>query len=152
VASQELLDRFNSTILSPPLSFGPAAAMSSQIGAVAEVVHASTKLTDMFDEAFNDLGVSDRIPSLKEANQEFVKALLVYRDTVLQDVLAHAMAQGQDNSSKIGKSTEWGSKRAWVKSPSSAGTSSMMSVVGEEGRGGAGNNKTIVISHSRLML
>jgi hypothetical protein len=66
--------------------------MSSQIGAVVEVVRASTKLTDMFDEAFNDLGVSDRIPSLKEANQEFVKALLVYRDTVLQDVLAHAMA------------------------------------------------------------
>lgn len=56
------------------------------------------------------------MPTLREAQQELVKALLTYRDTVLQDVLVHAMAQGPDNSHKVGKSTELGSKRLWVKS------------------------------------
>lgn len=51
---------------------------------------------------------------------------------MLRDVLAHAMAQGSDNSHKIGKSTEWGGKRAWVKSTPSVGTSSIMSVVSED--------------------
>jgi hypothetical protein len=89
-------------------------------------VRTSAQLVDKLESAFDDLGVSDKIPTVREAQQEFVKSLLTYRDTVLQDVLAHAMAQRSDNSHK-GKSTEWGSKRAWVKSTPSVGTSSMMS-------------------------
>jgi hypothetical protein len=96
--------------------------MSSQIGAVAEVVRTSAQLVDKLESAFDDLGVSDKIPTVREAQQEFAKSLLTYRDTVLRDVLAHAMAQGPDNSHKIGKSTEWGSKRAWVKSTLDTGT------------------------------
>jgi hypothetical protein len=80
--------------------------MSSQIGAVAEVVRTSAQLVDKLESAFDNLGVSDKIPTVREAQQEFAKSLLTYRDTVLRP----------DNSHKIGKSTEWGSKRAWVKS------------------------------------
>jgi hypothetical protein len=66
--------------------------MSSQINAVADVVRTSAQLVDKLESAFDDLGVSDKIPTVREAQREFVKSLLTYRDTVLQDVLAHTMA------------------------------------------------------------
>ncbi len=84
------------------------------------------------DSAFTHLEVDDRMPTLRDAQHGFAKAMMAYRDTVLQDAMQHAMEQGSDYPRKIGKSTEWGSKKPWVKTTPSVGTSSMMSVVSED--------------------
>lgn len=79
----------------------------------------SRALVDEIESAFADLGLNDKMPTLRDAHQAFVKAVITYHDTVLQDVISHAMEQGSDYP------------RKWVKAPPSVGTSSMMSVVSE---------------------
>jgi hypothetical protein len=83
------------------------------------------------DDAFTHLEVGI-MPTLRDAQHGFAKAMMAYRDTVLQDVMQRAMEQGADYPGKIGTSTEWGSKKPWVKTTTSVGTSSMMSVVSED--------------------
>jgi hypothetical protein len=82
--------------------------MSSQQGQVGKVIDTSTELVDRIEDAFKGLEVDDKMPPLREAHQEFVAALVTYRDTVLHDILARAVGLSGDNSSKMGHSTEWG--------------------------------------------
>lgn len=82
--------------------------MSAQQGQVGKVIDTLTELVDRIEDAFKGLEVDDKMPSLREAHQEFVAALVTYRDAVLHDILAHAVGSNGDNSSKMGRSTEWG--------------------------------------------
>ncbi|KAG4438210.1 hypothetical protein IFR05_006307 [Cadophora sp. M221] len=86
---------------------------------VDDVISTSRALVDEIESAFADLGLNDKMPTLRDAHQAFVKAVITYHDTVLQDVISHAMEQRSDYP------------RKWVKAPPSVGTSSMMSVVSE---------------------
>ena len=76
--------------------------------AVGKVIDTLTEFVDKIEFAFKGLEVDNKMPSLREAHQEFVAALVTYRDIVLHDILAHAMGSSGDNSSKMGRSTEWG--------------------------------------------
>jgi hypothetical protein len=70
--------------------------MPSQISAVDDVVNTAHSLVDEIENAFKGLEMSDKIPTLREAEQSFVNALLTYRNSVLQEVIAHAIEQGLD--------------------------------------------------------
>lgn len=86
------------------------------------------------EDAFKDLETSNKMPTLRECQNEFAMALTFYRDTVLRDVLSHAVSDDAPGSkAKLGKPTEWGGKKPWVKPPMSLGESSRMSTVAEEG-------------------
>lgn len=110
--------------------------MTSHTAQVAEVITASSKLVDALEGAFDDLRTSDRMPALRECQEQFANALLTYRDLVIRDVLEHTVASKSDsNSSKMGRPVEWGGKKQWSKGAPSTGTSSKMSVVQEDGGG-----------------
>jgi hypothetical protein len=50
--------------------------MSFQQGQVGKVIDTSTELIDKIEDTFKDLEVDDKMPSLREAHQEFVAALM----------------------------------------------------------------------------
>lgn len=110
-------------------------AMSHQFSAIDDVIRESARMTDLVETAFAGLKMSDKAPELRECQESLARALLEYRNTVLRDIVAHAVEQSPDNPRKMGKSTEWGSKKPWVKSTPSVGTPSMMSVVSEDADG-----------------
>ena len=66
--------------------------ISSQQGQVGKVIDTLTELVDKIEDAFKGLEVDNKMPSLREAHQEFVAALVTYRDTVLHDILAQSRA------------------------------------------------------------
>jgi hypothetical protein len=91
---------------------------------------------DALEGAFDDLKTSDRMPALRECQEQFANALLTYRDLVIRDVLEHTVAaKSESNSSKMGRPVEWGGKKQWSKGAPSTGTSSKMSMVQEDGGG-----------------
>lgn len=110
--------------------------MSSHLSHVADVIHTSGQLVDAVESAFDDLKTSDKMPRLRECQEQFAAAMLSYRDMVIRDVLEHAVAPKSDsNATKLGKPVEWGSKQGWKKGTESVGTSSKMSAAPEEDAG-----------------
>lgn len=85
---------------------------------VVDVISTSRAFVDEIESAFADLELNDKMPTLRDAHQGFVKAVITYHDTVLQ-VISHAMEQEPDYP------------RKWDKALPSVGTSSMTSVVSE---------------------
>jgi len=79
---------------------------------VDDVISTSRAFVDEIESAFANLELNNRMPTLRDAYQAFVKAMITYHDMVLQDVISHAMEQGPDYP------------RKWVKAPTSVGTSS----------------------------
>ena len=89
-----------------------------------------------FDEdAYKELENNHKLPGIKEAVDSFTEAIIEYNDTVLKDLVAASIASVGDNSGKIRKSTEWGSKKPWKKTAVSVGASSKMSAVSEDADG-----------------
>ena len=78
---------------------------------VDDVISTSRAFVDEIESAFANLGLNDKMPTLRDAYQAFVKAMITYHDSVLHDVLLHAMEQGPD------------CPRKWVKAPPPVGTS-----------------------------
>jgi len=87
------------------------------------------------EDAYKEMEMDYKTPSIVEAYNEFARAIVEYRDAVLYDLVAASIAASGDNSSKIGRSTEWGSKKQWKKPVPSVGNSSKMSVLSEEAEG-----------------
>ncbi len=75
------------------------------------------------------------MPTLREARDEIVRALVEYRDSVLKDLVSNAISSSGENSNKMGRSTEWGSKKPWKKSAPSVGESTKFSAVPEQEEG-----------------
>jgi hypothetical protein len=110
--------------------------MSTHTAQVNDIINTSGRLIDALDDAFKDLQASDKMPTLRECQNEFANALVVYRDTLLKDVLGHALStSGESNQGKLGRAAEWGSKKPWTKTQQSIGTSSKMSAVSEKDEG-----------------
>jgi hypothetical protein len=78
---------------------------------VDDVISTSRAFVDEIESAFANLELNDKMPTLRDAYQAFVKAMITYHDSVLHDVLLHAIEQGPDYP------------RKWVKAPPSVGTS-----------------------------
>ena len=76
-----------------------------------------------------------KLPSVKEAIDSFAVAMIEYRDAVLKDLVASSTASVGDSSGKIGRATEWGSKKPWKKTAASMGASSRMSAMLEDAGG-----------------
>jgi hypothetical protein len=103
--------------------------MSTHTSQINDIINTSGRLIDALDDAFKDLQASDKMPTLRECQNKFTKALVVYRDSVLKDVLSHTLStSSESNQSKLGRAAEWGSKKPWTKTKQSVGTSSKMSV------------------------
>lgn len=95
----------------------------------------SKALVDEIEDAYKELEADHKPLSLRKSYAEFARALIEYRDSVLYDLVTASTAASGDSSNKIGRSTEWGSKRSWKKSAPSVGESSKMTVMSEEGGG-----------------
>lgn len=107
-----------------------SSTMASHTREVEKLTQASASLVDELESAFNDLKTTDKIPSLRKAHDDFVMAMLSYRDMVIRDVLEYTVTQrSAQNSSKLGKPVEWGGKSKWNRGTPSVGTSSKMSIV-----------------------
>jgi hypothetical protein len=123
-----------------PLKYSDYVSQMNQRGA-AQVPQATIMLekaktlVEEMEEAYKELEVDHRPLSLREAYSEFSRAMVEYRDSVLYDLVAASIAATGDNSSKVGRSTEWGSKKQWKKTTPSVGESSKMTVVSEDGEG-----------------
>jgi hypothetical protein len=76
--------------------------MPSRISAVDAVVNTAHSLVDEIENAFKGLEMSNKIPTLREAESSLVKALLAYRNSVLQEAIAHAIEQGLNYPRKSG--------------------------------------------------
>ena len=106
--------------------------MSAQVHEVDKVIRAANNIASEFEDAYKELEGNHRLPNVKEAVNSFVMAMIEYRDSVLKDIVASSVASVADSPGKIGKATEWGSKRAWKKAATSVGASSKMSVVSDD--------------------
>jgi hypothetical protein len=69
---------------------------------------------------------------MTEAYNEFAQALVEHRDFILYDLISASVGGSGDNSSKLGRNTERGSKKQWKKPAPSVGASSRMLVLSEE--------------------
>lgn len=76
-----------------------------------------------------------KLPSVKNAADSFVSAIIEYRDAVLKDLVTASIDSAGDNSFKVGMATQWGNKKPWHKAPQSVGTSSRMSAVTDDSDG-----------------
>jgi hypothetical protein len=61
-----------------------------------DVVSTSRAFVDEIESAFANLELNDKMPTLRDAYQAFVKAMITCHDMVWQDVISHAMEQGPD--------------------------------------------------------
>lgn len=109
--------------------------MADHASQINRLMEAGTNVAAEMEDAFKELESNHKLPSVKDAMDEFKKALIEYRDTVIKDMVSYRVTMVGDNSSRVGKSTEWGSKKPWKKAVASVGTSSKMSVVSEEADG-----------------
>lgn len=110
--------------------------MTSHIAQVDVLIRASDSLVDAVEKAYDDMKTDDKLPELRECKRQFADALLMYRDMVIRDVVAHTVKASSDsNASKTGRPVEWGSKKGWSKGATSTGTSTKMSVASEDGGG-----------------
>lgn len=119
--------------------YEPCALWKRMTTSVDDVISTSRALVDEIESAFADLGLNDKMLTLRDAHQAFAKAVITYHDTVLQDVISHAMEQGSDYP------------RKWVKASPSVGTSSMMSVVSEN-TGGMEQSLQMLVRTKRRFL
>lgn len=106
-----------------------------QVHEVGRLLEKSRTLVEEMEDAYKTLESNHKSPSLTEAYHEFSRALIEYRDSVLYDLVTASVAASGDSSTKIGRSTEWGSKKQWKKPAPSVGASSKMSVLSEEAAG-----------------
>jgi hypothetical protein len=106
--------------------------MTAQVPQVDRLIEKSSTLVEEIEDAFKELESNHRMPRLRDARDEMVKALIEYRDSVLKDIVANAISVNSENSNKIGRSTEWGSKKPWKKSVPSVGESTRFSTVPEQ--------------------
>jgi len=106
--------------------------MSAQVPQADRLIHAANSVALEMEDAYKELEGNHRLPSVKEAVNSFVAAIIEYRDAVLKDLVASSIASIGDNSGKVGKATEWGSKKPWKKTAASVGASSRMSVMPED--------------------
>lgn len=106
--------------------------MSAQVPQVDRVIYAANNIAVEMEDAYKELEGNHNLPSIREAVNSFVSAIIEYRDAVLKDLVAASINSAGDNSGKVGKSTEWGSKKPWKKSSASVGASSRMSAVSED--------------------
>ncbi len=83
------------------------------------------------DDAFKALDVNGTPPGVKDALEEFASSIVAFRDTVLRDILQHAVSD-TGGSGTISRPTEWGSKKSWQKVTPSVGSSNRISVLAEE--------------------
>lgn len=105
---------------------------AKQLPQVARMLEKSRTLVDEIEDAYKELESNHRTPSLTEAYEEFARAMIEYRDSVLYDLVSASVTAAGDSSSKLGRATEWGSKKQWKKSTASIGNSSKMSVLSED--------------------
>lgn len=107
----------------------------SQVPQVGNLIEKAGTFVNELEEAYKELESNHRPVPLRSAYEEFSRALVEYRDSILCDIVSSSIAASGDNSSKIGRSTEWGSKKQWKKPPPSVGNSSKMSVLSEDDGG-----------------
>jgi hypothetical protein len=108
---------------------------AAQVPEVGRMLEKSRALVDEIEEAYREIEPDHKPLSLREAYTEFARAMIEYRDSVLYDIVASSLAASGDNSSKIGRNTEWGSKRQWKKATPSVGESSKMAAMSEDAEG-----------------
>ncbi|KAJ9213882.1 hypothetical protein DTO166G4_4493 [Paecilomyces variotii] len=76
--------------------------MSSHNDRVNDVIRTSGRLIDALDDAFKDFQASSKMPTLRECQTEFANTLVTYKDTVLKDILAHALgSSGEAGQNKL---------------------------------------------------
>lgn len=96
------------------------------------VISTGGKFTDEIEDVFKELEKEQRAATVKELWKSFSDAMLAYRDSMLIDMVSNAVSTSGDISGKVGRATEWGSKKPWNKSAPSVGASTKMSTVSEE--------------------
>ncbi|KAH9875775.1 hypothetical protein IAQ61_003239 [Plenodomus lingam] len=138
--SQSLLNAINRSRDYEPLTVEDYIAHMSQDSAkqipqVGRVLDKAKTLVNEIEDAYKELESNHRTPSLTEAYNEFARAMIEYRDSVLYDLVSASVAAAGDGSSKLGRPTEWGSKKQWRKPAASIGNSSKMSVLSEDAVG-----------------
>jgi hypothetical protein len=106
--------------------------VSKQVQEVGRLLSSGKALVDEIEDAYKVLESNHKTPSLTEAYNEFARCMVEYRDAVLYDLVSSAMAASADSSTKVGRNTEWGSKKQWKKPAPSVGASSKMSALSEE--------------------
>lgn len=106
--------------------------MSAQVPQADRLIHAANNIALEMEDAYKELEGNHKLPSVKEAADSFIAAMVEYRDAVLKDLVASSIASIGDNSGKVGKATEWGSKKPWKKTAASVGASSRMSTMPED--------------------
>lgn len=131
-----ILSAIHRSTLYPPLEVQDyieymSKPVPSQLLGVTRLMEKGKSLVDQIEEAYAELDSNHKVPALTEAYEEFSKALVSYRDSVLYDIVRASVSQSQQEK-KIGKNTEWGSKAPWSKPPASVGESTRMSTVPED--------------------
>lgn len=106
--------------------------MSAQIPQVDKLLQSANDVASQVEDAYKELEGNHKLPAFKDAVNSFTMAMIEYRDSVLKDIVVASIVAAGDNSGKVAKSTEWGSKKPWQKGSGSVGTSSRMSTVTED--------------------
>ncbi|KAI1007667.1 hypothetical protein K3495_g559 [Podosphaera aphanis] len=83
--------------------------------AITEVAQANESSCEEVEKADIAVGVRDSIPTLKNAKDEFTRSLYVYRNTMIQPVVAVSLPADLNRNVNIGKHIERGNKRQWAK-------------------------------------
>ena len=109
--------------------------MSSQNKEISSVMSSLNNLTYAVEDIYKDVENSPQATTFRDAVDAATKALASFRDGVLKDYIAYNISKSTPESQKIGKATEWGGKKPWVKGPSTVGGSTRMSVVSESDNG-----------------
>ena len=112
-----------------------SAGMSAQVPQVDRLIYTTNDVASEIEDAYKELEGNHKMPTVKEAVNSFTAALIEYRDAILIDLVASSIASAGDNSGKVRKTTEWGSKKPWKKSAPLVGESMKFSAVPEQEEG-----------------
>ncbi|KAI1000275.1 hypothetical protein K3495_g7922 [Podosphaera aphanis] len=92
--------------------------------AITDVAVRTQDFYDQLEHAYQAAGINDNLPPLKQAKDEFIRSLYVFRDTVVQAAITTSLMSDSSRNQNVAKPAEWGNKRDWCKSGASTTTGS----------------------------